>query len=122
MTRELAERIADIRHAITRAKTSLRLVDSDDLDVAAAAYDSMSRQIEIIGEAAKHLPPQFTDLYPEIDWRAIRGTRLFMAHEYWGIDDELLLDIVENKLDPVDTGLARMSESIANSDGASGAG
>jgi uncharacterized protein with HEPN domain len=115
MKRSTTERIADIRKAISRAQKSFALTDSDDMDVMAAAYDSMERQVEIIGEAAKHLPRELTDKYPQVDWRSIRGTREFMAHEYWGIDYGLLLDIVENKLGEVDTILAiiqQNSESI----------
>jgi uncharacterized protein with HEPN domain len=45
------------------------------------AYDAILRNLEIIGEAAKNVPPQVRLKYPEVDWRSIAGLRDVMAHE-----------------------------------------
>jgi uncharacterized protein with HEPN domain len=82
------------------------LIDRGDVDVVAAAYDSIAHQFMIIGEAVTKLPKEFTKRHPEIPWSRIRGTRHFIAHEYWGIDFEMLLDVAENQLTTIDGALA----------------
>ena len=52
----------------------------------------------VIGEAAKHLPESERQLYPTIEWRKIAGLRDVLAHGYFGIDDEILWDVVKNKV------------------------
>lgn len=48
----------------------------------------MERQIEIIGEAARHVSKPFRDAHPEIVWKGITGQRHVLAHEYGEILDE----------------------------------
>lgn len=50
--------------------------------------DGVIRQLEIIGEAAKHISPEFRAQYPEIPWQDIAGTRDKLIHDYFGVDIE----------------------------------
>lgn len=56
------------------------------------------RSIEIIGEAAKKLPAQFTQRYPQVEWRAITGMRDKLIHDYFGVDYDIVWDVVTNKV------------------------
>ncbi len=56
------------------------------------------RSIEIIGEAAKKLPAQFTKRYPKVEWRAITGMRDKLIHDYFGVDYDIVWDVVTNKV------------------------
>ena len=58
-------------------------------------YDAVLRNLELIGEAATHIPDAVRDAHPEIDWRSIIGTRNRVAHGYMGIDDDVVWDIVQ---------------------------
>ena len=51
-------------------------------------YDAVLRNLELIGEAAKQLPPEARGLAPQIEWRKIAGMRDMLAHAYFGIDRE----------------------------------
>ena len=53
------------------------------------------KQIEIIGEAAKNISEITRNKYPEIEWREIAGLRNILVHEYFGIDPQLIWQIVE---------------------------
>lgn len=61
-------------------------------------YDAVVRNLEIIGEAAKNIPDGFRSLTPEVDWRKVAGLRDILAHAYFGIDDDILWDIIEHKV------------------------
>jgi uncharacterized protein with HEPN domain len=60
--------------------------------------DAVVRNLEILGEAAKHIPPDVRASYPHIEWRRIAGLRDVIAHEYFGIDQDILWDIIENQV------------------------
>lgn len=56
------------------------------------------RSLEIIGEAVKKLPDDFRNRHKETDWRAIAGTRDKLIHDYFGIDYDIVWDIVINEI------------------------
>ena len=56
------------------------------------------RSIEIIGEAAKKLPAQLIQRYPQLEWRAITGMRDKLVHNYFGVDYDIVWDVVTNKV------------------------
>ncbi len=60
--------------------------------------DAVIRNLEIIGEAAKNLPSEARDLCPEIEWRKIAGLRDILAHAYFGIDMDILWNVVQVKV------------------------
>ncbi|MDO8672914.1 MAG: DUF86 domain-containing protein [Dehalococcoidia bacterium] len=60
--------------------------------------DAVTRHLQIIGEAAGRLPVEFTDGHPEIEWRNIAGLRNRIVHEYFGVDSELVWEIVRTNL------------------------
>jgi uncharacterized protein with HEPN domain len=62
------------------------------------ARDAVVRNIEIIGEAVKRLPPELTSRHPEIDWNGWARLRDVLAHQYFGVDVDLLADAVDEEL------------------------
>ena len=60
-------------------------------------YDAVVRNLEIIGEAAKHISDELRAQLPDIEWRKIAGMRDMLAHAYFGIDNDILWDVVQNK-------------------------
>ena len=72
---------------------NLEKLKRDDLTI-----DGIVRNLEIIGEAAKNIPANIKEKYPETEWKKISGLRDILAHEYFGVDIEVLWDIIKNKL------------------------
>lgn len=56
------------------------------------------KQIEIIGEAANYISEETKDKFTDIQWKQIIGLRHILVHEYFGIDDYLIWQIIINDL------------------------
>ncbi|MCX7839228.1 MAG: DUF86 domain-containing protein [Anaerolineae bacterium] len=56
------------------------------------------RSLEVIGEATKHIPNQFRAKYPRIDWRSMAAMRDKLIHDYFGVDYEIVWDVVVHKV------------------------
>lgn len=90
---------------------------TQDLDQAAFVagglnYDATVRNLELIGEAATHIPETIRANYPLIPWRKVIATRNRLIHGYLGIDNDTLWSIVRDdipalleKLDALKSGL-----------------
>ncbi len=63
--------------------------------------DAVVRNFEIIGEAANRLDQTYRAQHPEFKWNRLRGFRNRLIHEYFGIDYEIVWDIIENNIQQV---------------------
>lgn len=59
---------------------------------------AVERSVYIIGEATRILPDDLKTQYPDVEWRAISGTRNILAHVYWGVDLDIIWDVVQHDL------------------------
>ena len=55
---------------------------------------AFSRSLEIIGEATKNIPNEFKINHKEIDWKGMAGLRDVLIHQYFGVDYELVWEVV----------------------------
>lgn len=72
-----------------------------DADMVEMAEDAIERNLQMIGEAVNHLPAEITDAHPEIAWPQIRGFRNILVHQYFGVDVDVVRDVVETHLPPL---------------------
>lgn len=56
------------------------------------------RSLEIIGEATKNLPKKFTETHIEVDWKAIAGMRDRLIHGYFGVDYQIVWDVIKTEI------------------------
>ncbi len=59
-------------------------------------YDATLRNLELIGEAATHIPGEIRETHPEVPWRLIIATRNRLIHAYLGIDNDTLWSILQD--------------------------
>jgi len=105
-----ADRISDILRAIDRCERFSGSLTSDDADLSDMAMDAVERNLQVVGEAANHLSRSITDVNPEIPWPEIRGFRNILVHQYFSIDPDILLEVVERHLPPLREALERTQE------------
>ena len=68
------------------------------------------RNLEVIGEAIKQVPNDVRSKYTQIEWRRIAGLRDILIHQYFGVDVEIIWDIVQNKLPVLETQIMQIIE------------
>ena len=100
MRRSQAQRIADVLNAVERCRRYVAALDRES-DIAEMAEDAIERNLQIIGEAVNHLPDEITGAHPEIPWPQIRGFRNILVHQYFGVDIDVVRDVVETHLPPL---------------------
>jgi len=76
---------------------------TDDFDqqrfvVSGLNYDATVRNLELIGEAATHIPDAVRQNNPQIPWRTIIATRNRLIHGYLGIDNDTLWSIIQTDI------------------------
>jgi uncharacterized protein with HEPN domain len=70
--------------------------------------DAVLRRIEIIGEAARHISPQFQKKHPHIPWRDLTMLRNLVIHQYDAVDVNQVWDTTQNKLPQLIEELSRI--------------
>ena len=60
--------------------------------------DAVLRNLEVIGEATKHLSTEARDRRPDIPWRRVAGLRDVLIHDYMGVDLQEVWRVVESRL------------------------
>jgi uncharacterized protein with HEPN domain len=73
-------------------------------------YDAVIYNLVILGEAAKQVPPPVKERYPLVQWRKIAGLRDISVHRYFGLDEDVLWDILQKEIRPL---LAQIDQVIA---------
>jgi len=107
VTRSAQDRFTDILAAIDRCQGYRPHLDDSDGRIAAMAYDAVLRNLAVIGEAVRALPDAETAQMPGVQWAAIAGLRNIVIHEYFRIDPSLVVDILDNELQPLAAELRR---------------
>ena len=89
----------DILEAITRIHEYTVDLDYESFKQDRKTQDAVTRNLEVIGEAAGRLPESLRAATQDVEWRKIIGLRNILAHEYFGVSLPIVWDVVQNKLD-----------------------
>ena len=88
----------DIIECINRIEEYTHNMDYNKFVSFKMAQDAVVRNLEVIGEAVKKLPDEVKSKECSIEWRKIAGFRDILIHDYANIDQEIVWDVLQNKL------------------------
>lgn len=98
MSRDWTFYLEDIVECGSRVVTYTEGMSFEDFCANQLVFDAVVRNLEIIGEAAKHLPAEATTLMPQIEWSKAAAFRDVIAHHYFGLDPRIVWDVVQTKI------------------------
>lgn len=98
MLREHKAYLNDILEAIRKIERYTKNFSFDDFVGDELIQDGVVRNLEIIGEAVKIIPSEIKKMRPDVEWKKIAGLRDILIHSYFGVDTEIVWDIVKNKI------------------------
>ena len=75
----------------------------------------MIRNLEIIREAAKNIPEEIGNKYNKIPWRKMIGLRNILIHEYFGVDELIVWEIIKTGLPQVKPDICKAIQEEDNS-------
>ena len=94
-------RIEDILEALHRIRQYCRGMNAAEFAADTRTVDAVVRNLEIIGEAARRIPPQVTQRHPGIPWSRMAEMRNILIHEYHSVDADIIWKTVIGDLPPL---------------------
>jgi len=88
---------------------TLETFQSDEL-----VFDAVVRNLEIIGEAAKHLPPEIHEMMPEVELSKAAAFRDVIAHGYFGLNVHIIWDVTQNKVPGISAAIEKLLTQLRN--------
>jgi len=99
--RELGDYVQDIVEALGEVEDFTSGMQFEDFVKDKKTINAVVRSLEVIGEAAKKIPDSLRAEHPGIPWKRMAGMRDKLIHEYFGIDLEIVWEVINNELPPV---------------------
>ena len=103
------ELLSDIHEAIQRISTYLVGVEYDSFAKDTKTQDAVIRNLEILGEATKNLSEEFRAAHIGVPWKSMAGARDRLIHHYFGVNLDIVWQIVS-------TELPKVTEQLSNTD------
>ena len=92
--RDWRQRIEDITEAALRIRDYTSGMTFDSFSRDQKTVDAVIRNIILIGEAARHIPGDVQERYPNVPWTDMQAMRNLVAHQYFGVDLAIVWDTV----------------------------
>lgn len=88
-------RIVDMQEAAGKIQSYVVGMTAEQFQTDDKTIDAVLRNVEIIGEAAVHIPKSARDRHPEVRWADIRGMRNIVVHGYFRVDLNILWNVTK---------------------------
>jgi uncharacterized protein with HEPN domain len=100
--------LEDVLEAIGKIRVYTHGLSLQAFTADSKTFDAVIRNLEIIGEAVKQIPDDVRSQSPEVEWKKIGRLRDLLIHHYFGVDAEIIWDIIQNKLDALEQATQRL--------------
>ncbi len=105
------EFLADTKEAVLRINAYTQDLSYEQFLEDKKTQDAVVRNLEIIGEAAKNISEELKKKYPQIRWKELAGVRDKLIHHYFGVNFDIVWNIVKQELPDV---LSQLEEILKN--------
>ncbi len=112
MKRTYRDYIQDILLSIQEVEEFTDDMDFEEFVSDRKTVNAVIRSLEVMGEAAKKIPPEIRNRYPEIPWKYIAGMRDKLIHEYHGVDLEIVWEVINKEIPPLKPEFEKILEEL----------
>ncbi len=88
----------DLKEAIDKVESFTEGLTSEEFAKDVKTIDAVTRNLQVIGEAAGHIPKRIKEKHLNIDWRGMVGMRNILVHEYFGVRSEIIWKTIRERL------------------------
>lgn len=104
--------IEDILECIRKITAYINTKSFEKFSKDDKTIDAVVRNFEIIGEAARQLPQDIKNRYPDVSWQDMIDFRNSIIHEYFGISLKIMWDIIKNELPPLEQKIRKIFKNL----------
>ena len=100
-----------ITHMLNMSRKDVDLIEGlgrSDYDQDETLRLALTHLVQIIGEAAQRVSPEFREQYPNIPWKEIVGMRNRIVHDYLNVDEDVIWEVVQQDIPPLVEALAKI--------------
>jgi uncharacterized protein with HEPN domain len=106
------ERLGHILDAIAELEAYTTNIQFKDFLANSMMRFASIKQIEIIGEAANYITPETKQLFSDIEWGQVVGMRHILIHEYFGVDANLVWQVIINDIPHLKAAIIRINPNL----------
>jgi uncharacterized protein with HEPN domain len=110
MSREWALYVQDMVACCDHVLSYTEGLSREAFDERGMVFDAVVRNLELLGEAARQLPEEIRERAPGIEWRKLIDLRNILIHGYFGVNEDILWDLIQNKVGPLRTALLALNQ------------
>lgn len=97
-SREIIDYIDDLLTSVIDIEEFIRGMTYEKFAKDKKTFNAVIRSLEVLGEAAKHIPKSFRQKYPDIPWDKMAGMRDVLIHDYMGVDVKTVWKVASERL------------------------
>jgi uncharacterized protein with HEPN domain len=102
MERDVAAVLEEILAALEAIREATGRMTFEEFCKARIERLAVERAIEIVSEAARHLPPDLPERHPGIEWKKVKAIGKVLRHEYHRVSDKIVWDVVQLELNALE--------------------